>query len=63
MATTIFHIYRDHLARARNNMNLALDIVRGVTGLPKWHEEVLVDIKNVLDDLISAADKAIKEGK
>ena len=52
-------VYRDHLARARNNIDLALDTIQHAPDM--WHREILNDVKRVLDDMVSAIDRYVRK--
>ena len=57
----IIKTYRNHLARARNNISLALDF-EGLTKLTQ-HREILIGIKEILDKMVSTIDDATKKAK
>lgn len=52
------HIYRDNLARARNNIGLALKFI-GLESLTD-HKRILVEIERILNEMISRVDAARK---
>ncbi|GAI17290.1 unnamed protein product [marine sediment metagenome] len=55
------HVYRDNLARARNNISLALKFI-GLESLTD-HKRTLVEIERILNEMVSRVDKARKSAE